>query len=184
MRLTINTILIAAAMLASGCKSTPAPTVGGSIVHRTTIERYTATTRPTLVERETRETVIQQSESPSAPATLALEGVKASVGPSDVPRAASPTEIALGGLVWLWAGMIVFGVASLIFRAYLPIWPAWAGPMLIVAGVGMLVVSSFIDRAPWWATGAVILSAIAAGFIVSVLDNRRKLAAAQPGGPW
>lgn len=153
------------------------------------------TAQPVTVEQTSQQTRIVQPENPAAGATLAIgnEQTTATVppaykpaAPARLPGADTPTEKALGGLVWVGGGLILLGVAGMALR-FLP-WTAGLGAVvpigisvLIALAGGLLVAfATVLAAAPWWVIGLCIAAVVLVGFLVAMRDNLLKLSKPKP----
>ena len=130
---------------------------------------------------------VVQSENPAGQGTIVIEPERAEMStpptyqPPEAPKAASPAQKALGGLVWFGGALVVLGVLGIALR-FLP-WTAAIGRVVPIglsvvvglAGVLLIALSTVLDSAPWWAIGLCVAGVVGVGIFVAMRDNWKLL---------
>ena len=183
MKLIASIILIL--FVLAGCGSVPKQNDGGTITYTRTVTVTVPTTQPAdhvvdanrMVITERIE-IVQPSNPASGASLTTADGTSASVPASYTPAAPAgptPTARALGGLVWLGAGLFIAGMLGLGLRMFVPWMPVGASVMVCGSGLFLIAYSQWLADAPWWLNGLCIAIVIAAGLAVAVRDNIVKL---------
>ncbi len=144
-------------------------------------------------ERVLSQTAVIQPENPAGAATLTV-GDASAVSPATYKPpirtgavgSGSPTDRALGGLVWVGGALVLLGLVGVGLRL-LP-WTAGFGAVVpiglcVLLGLGgglLIALATVLAAAPWWMVGLCIAGVVAVGLYMAMRDNLGKLAAKSP----
>ena len=130
---------------------------------------------------------VVQSENPAGPGTIVIEPsgttatVPATYKPPDAPKAPTPAQNALGGLVWLGGALIVLGGLGVALRflpwtaAFGAVIPIGASVMVALGGGLLIAFATVLARSPWWVIWLGVAGVVVIGLIVAMRDNWKLL---------
>lgn len=189
-------LVMAVAVMVLGCQPfTAQSNAPGTITHQKDSRQWTFGVTPLVIDGQAaalvipssakqvvEQTRVVQPENASGGATMdaSAKGTRASIPASyKLSGPATPTQVALGGLVWLGAILVSVGAIGMGLRlspwSFGKIVPVGVSVLIAAAGGLLIAYATVLASAPWWLTALCIGAVITLGVVIAVRDNWKKL---------